>query len=112
MASVWTAQDSLLARQVAVKTLHPELAVDDSLRIRFRNEAIAVASLAHPDIVATYDTGEDDGVAYFVMELVDGPNLRVLLDEQGELSVAEALRVATRRHGRTRPRAPQRHRAP
>ena len=94
MASVWTAQDSLLARQVAVKTLHPELAVDDSLRIRFRNEAIAVASLAHPDIVATYDTGEDDGVAYFVMELVDGPNLRVLLDEQGELSVAEALRVA------------------
>ena len=94
MASVWTAQDSLLARQVAVKTLHPELAVDDSLRTRFRNEAIAVASLAHPDIVATYDTGEDDGVAYFVMELVDGPNLRVLLDQQGELSVPEAMRVA------------------
>jgi serine/threonine-protein kinase len=94
MASVWKAQDSLLARQVAVKTLHPELAVDDSLRARFRNEAIAVASLAHPDIVATYDTGEDGGVAYFVMELVDGPNLRVLLDERGELSVAEAVRVA------------------
>jgi hypothetical protein len=94
MASVWKAQDSLLARQVAVKTLHPELAVDDSLRARFRNEAIAVASLAHPDIVATYDTGEDDGVAYFVMELVDGPNLRVLLDERGELSVAEAVRIA------------------
>jgi len=94
MASVWTAQDSLLARRVAVKTLHPELAVDDSLRVRFRNEAIAVASLAHPDIVATYDTGEDDGVAYFVMELVDGPNLRVLLDERGQLEVGEAVRVA------------------
>jgi eukaryotic-like serine/threonine-protein kinase len=94
MASVWRAEDSLLARQVAVKTLHPELAVDDSLRLRFRNEAIAVASLAHPDIVATYDTGEDDGVAYFVMELVDGPNLRTLLDERGQLSVEEAVRIA------------------
>ena len=83
MASVWIGEDSLLARRVAVKTLHPELAVDESLRARFRNEAVAVASLAHPDIVATYDTGEDDGVAYLVMELVDGPNLRGLLDQHG-----------------------------
>jgi len=94
MASVWSAEDTLLARRVAVKTLHPELGVDETLRIRFRNEAIAVASLAHPDIVATYDTGEDDGVAYLVMELVDGPNLRTLLDERGHLSVGEALRIA------------------
>ena len=55
-----------------------------------------MASLAHPDIVATYDTGEDDGVAYFVMELVDGPNLRALLDERGQLE---------RRRGRPRSRA-------
>ncbi|HEY8217760.1 MAG TPA: protein kinase [Acidimicrobiia bacterium] len=94
MASVWSAEDSLLARKVAVKTLHPELAVDDSLRERFRNEAIAVASLTHPDIVATYDTGEDDGVAYFVMELVAGPNLRVLLDRRGPLPVDEAVHIA------------------
>ncbi len=94
MASVWIGEDSLLARRVAVKTLHPELAVDDSLRRRFRNEAVAVASLAHPDIVATYDTGEDDGVAYLVMELVDGPNLRGLLDEQGRLPVDRAVRIA------------------
>jgi serine/threonine protein kinase len=94
MASVWSARDELLARPVAVKTLHPELGVDDSLRVRFRNEAIAVASLAHPDIVATYDTGEDDGVAYFVMELVDGPNLRTILEQRGHLDVAEAVRVA------------------
>jgi serine/threonine-protein kinase len=85
MASVWAAEDSLLARPVAVKTLHPELAVDDSLRLRFRNEAIAVASLAHPDIVATYDT---------VMELVDGPNLRVLLDRRRSLGVDETIRIA------------------
>jgi eukaryotic-like serine/threonine-protein kinase len=94
MASVWSAEDALLARRVAVKTLHPELAVDDSLRERFRNEAIAVASLTHPDIVATYDTGEDDGVAYFVMELVDGPNLRALLDARGPLSIDETVRIA------------------
>ena len=94
MASVWAAEDSLLARRVAVKTLHPELSVDDSLRARFRNEAIAVASLAHPDIVATYDTGEDDGVAYLVMELVDGPNLRVLLDRRGHLGIDETVRIA------------------
>jgi serine/threonine-protein kinase len=94
MASVWVSDDILLARRVAVKTLHPELAVDDSLRMRFRNEAIAVASLAHPDIVATYDTGEDDGVAYLVMELVEGPNLRVLLDQRRSLGVAETVRIA------------------
>jgi serine/threonine-protein kinase len=94
MASVWVGEDSLLARRVAVKTLHPELAVDDSLRARFRNEAVAVASLAHPAIVATYDTGEDDGVAYLVMELVDGPNLRGLLDQQGPLPVDRAVRIA------------------
>ena len=94
MASVWAGEDALLARRVAVKTLHPELGVDDSLRARFRNEAIAVASLAHPDIVATYDTGEDDGVAFLVMELVDGPNLRTVLDERGHLTVGETLRIA------------------
>lgn len=94
MASVWIGDDILLARRVALKTLHPELAADAGVRRRFRNEAVAVASLTHPDIVATYDTGEDDGVAYLVMELVEGPNLRRLLDERGPLSIADALRIA------------------
>lgn len=94
MASVWVGDDLLLARRVAVKTLHPELALDDDVRQRFRNEAIAVASLAHPDIVATYDTGDDDGVAYLVMELVEGPNLRRLLHDRGPLPVEDALRIA------------------
>jgi serine/threonine-protein kinase len=94
MATVWVAEDTLLARKVAVKTLHPELSVDESVRARFRNEAISAAGLAHPGIVTTYDTGEDDGVAYIVMELVDGPNLRTLLDERGPLPVPEALRIA------------------
>jgi tRNA A-37 threonylcarbamoyl transferase component Bud32 len=94
MASVWVGDDVLLSRRVAIKTLHPELALDDGLRARFRREAIAAAKLGHPDIVATYDTGEDDDVAYIVMELVDGPTLRRVIDDHGPLPVAEALRVA------------------
>lgn len=94
MATVWVAEDTLLARKVAVKTLHPELSVDEAVRARFRNEAVSAAGLAHPGIVTTYDTGEDDGTAYIVMELVNGPNLRTLLDERGPLPVPGALRIA------------------
>src|ERR1700733_1494845 len=81
MASVWIGEDTLLARRVAVKTLHAELSPDASLRARFRNEAISSASIEDPGIVAVYDTGDDDGVAYIVMELVEGQDLRHLLDE-------------------------------
>ena len=91
---MWVGEDTLLARRVALKTLHPELSVDEGLRARFRNEAVAAASLAHPSIVATYDTGEDAGVAYIVMELVEGPNLRTLLDERRRLAPADAVRIA------------------
>ncbi len=94
MASVWVGEDVLLSRRVAVKTLHPELALDDALRDRFRREAIAAAKLGHPDIVATYDTGEDGDIAYIVMELVDGPTLRSMLDDHGPMAVPDALRVA------------------
>lgn len=93
MATVWDAQDPLLSRRVAVKILHPELAIDDSLRARFRHEAVAAAKLSHPAIVATYDTG-DDGVAYIVMQLVEGPTLRRMLDRRGRLPPGEAADIA------------------
>jgi serine/threonine-protein kinase len=95
MAAVWIAQDPLLSRRVAVKLLHPQLAIDDALRTRFRNEAIAAAKLTHPGIVATYDTGDDNGIAYIVMELVEGRTLRSLLDERGPLPVAQAVDIAS-----------------
>jgi serine/threonine-protein kinase len=95
MATVWVAEDPLLSRKVAVKLLHPALAIDDALRTRFRNEATSAAKLTHPGIVATYDTGDDDGVAYIVMELVDGSNLRTVLDQQGQLSVEQAIDIAS-----------------
>ncbi|HEV2310078.1 MAG TPA: protein kinase [Acidimicrobiia bacterium] len=93
MATVWDAEDTLLARRVAVKILHAELAYDEALRARFRNEAVAAARLADPGIVATYDTGDDHGVGYIVMEFVDGPTLRRILDLQGRLAVVEAVRI-------------------
>ena len=95
MATVWIAEDPLLSRRVAVKLLHPELAVDDALRVRFRNEAIAAAKLTHPGIVATYDTGDDDGTAYIVMELVEGKTLRRLIDERGQLPVRDAVDISS-----------------
>ncbi len=96
MATVWTAEDTLLARRVAVKVLHPQLCADPSLRARFRNEAISSASIEDPGIVAVYDTGEDDGAVYIVMELVDGEDLRHLLDEQGPLPPSRAAHIAER----------------
>lgn len=60
MAEVWLATDLLLTRQVAVKLLKPALAADPVVVERFRREAIAVALLSHPNIVAVYDTLEDE----------------------------------------------------
>ena len=63
MAEVWEAHDEILGRPVAVKVLHPHLAADAAFLERFRREAIAAARLAHPNVVAIYDTCVDDGVA-------------------------------------------------
>jgi serine/threonine protein kinase len=94
MASVWLGRDELLGRRVAVKTLHPDLAHDEALRGRFRQEAVAAAGLTHPNIVATYDTGDDAGTAFIVMELVDGESLRQLLDRRKVLDPPEACAIA------------------
>jgi serine/threonine-protein kinase len=95
MATVWVAEDPVLSRRVAVKILRPDLAADDALRTRFRNEAIAAAKLTHPNVVATYDTGDDDGTAYIVMELVSGPTLRRIIDEVGGLPVRDVIRIGS-----------------
>ncbi len=94
MATVWKGEDPLLARAVAVKTLDPVLAQDEDTRTRFRREAVAAAAVAHPNIVATYDTGEDDGTAYIVMELVEGATLRQAIDLHGALPPARAADIA------------------
>jgi eukaryotic-like serine/threonine-protein kinase len=93
MATVWRAEDPLLARSVAIKTLDTELGEDEALRTRFRREAVSAAAVAHPNIVATYDTGEDDGIAYIVMELVEGATLRQAIDLHGALPPARAADI-------------------
>jgi len=94
MATVWRAHDELLGRAVACKTLHPELAHDEALRVRFRQEAVAAAGIEHPNVVSVYDTGEDDGTAFIVMELVEGESLRQRLDRVGALDPATAGAIA------------------
>ncbi len=90
MAEVWLGTDLLLTRQVAVKVLKPALAADPVVAERFRREAIAVALLSHPNIVAVYDTLDDiiggERRQAVVMQLVNGKSLRQLLDEQKRLS--------------------------
>ena len=93
MATVWVADDPVLSRRVAIKILRADLGADESTRARFRNEALAAARLNHPNIVSTYDTGDDDGTAYIVMELVEGATLRHLIDELGGLPVRDVLRI-------------------
>ena len=85
MAEVWKALDIRLGRDVAVKRLRVDLATDPTFQARFRREAQSAAGLNHPNIVATYDTGEEADektgihVPYIVMELVEGHTLRDLL---------------------------------
>jgi serine/threonine protein kinase len=85
MAEVWVATDTDLDRKVAVKWLKTNLASDPIVAERFRREAIAVARLSHPNIVAVHDVCVHEGRQAVVMQLVDGKSLRQLLDSQKRL---------------------------
>lgn len=99
MAEVWLATDTALSRQVAVKLLKPNLAADPVVAERFRREAIAVAGLNHPNIVAVYDaidaTTDAGGRQAVVMQLVNGKSLRQLLDEQKKLSPELTIHIGS-----------------
>ncbi|MDX1621949.1 MAG: protein kinase [Nitriliruptorales bacterium] len=92
-AIVWRAFDEVLSRSVAIKLLHPHLATDPTTVERFRLESINAARLTHPNVVAIYDTGQQNDIVYLVMEYVDGPSLRDIVRERGQLepSVVAAL---------------------
>jgi len=94
MGEVWRARDRRLQRIVALKILPRDVAADPARRARFEQEARALGALNHPNIVAIYDLGEDDGRAYLVSELVEGETLRAMLD-RGPLSLRKALDIAT-----------------
>lgn len=93
MATVYRARDRVLHRSVALKVLNRQ--VDPTLKERFRAEAQAVAQLNHQNVVGVYDVGERDGSPYIVMEYVDGTNLKRLIQEEGPLSLQEAVDVVS-----------------
>lgn len=96
MATVYTARDTRLDRVIALKVMHGNLAEDDTFVSRFIREARSAAGLSHPNVVAVYDQGEDDGTVYLTMEYVQGRTLRQVLQERGRLRQREALEVAER----------------
>jgi serine/threonine protein kinase len=92
MGAVYKARQPGLDRLVAVKILPPEVSQDPAFAERFTREARALAMLNHPNIVGIYDSGKAGGYYYFVMEYLDGVNLRQAM-RAGELKSAEALKI-------------------
>jgi len=93
MATVYLATDLRLDRRVAVKIMHPHLADDQNFRERFIQEARSAARLAHTNVVNVFDQGQDDGLAYLVMEYLQGITLRDLLGEYGRLTPEQAIDI-------------------
>ena len=94
MADVYKAKDHKLNRFVAVKVLKPEFREDTTFIRKFKSEAQAAAVLTHPNIVNVFDVGDDNGVYYIVMELIEGITLKEYISKKGKLSVKEATSIA------------------
>src|SRR3954452_19121457 len=93
MAEVYLARDESLDRLVALKALFPEYAREPSFVERFRREAQAAANLNHPNIVAIYDWGQEDGTYFIVMEYVEGRSLRDLIRSEAPLDPNQAAEI-------------------
>ncbi|MBK8734113.1 MAG: protein kinase [Actinomycetales bacterium] len=93
MGDVWRAQDTVLARVVAVKIMRPDTSAEPVFAQRFHEEALLTAGLSHHNIATLFDYGEHENLAYIVMELVDGHSLAVELRERGALDVARVRSI-------------------
>ena len=94
MAEVFKGKDHKLNRFIAVKVLKQEFSENANFVSKFRIEAQAAAGLMHPNIVNVYDVGEEDGIYYIVMELVEGITLKKYIEKKARLSVKEAVSIA------------------
>src|SRR5947209_7650698 len=94
MATVYLARDLRHDRQVALKLLDPGLGAVSGVE-RFLGELRVTANLPHPNLLPLFDSGEADGLLYYVMPFVDGETLRQRLDRERQLPIGEALRIAT-----------------
>lgn len=93
MADVYKAKDHRLNRFVAIKILKQEYSNDAKYVTKFRVEAQSVAGLSHPNIVNVYDVGDDNGLSYIVMELVEGITLKKFIEKKGKLDIKEAVGI-------------------
>lgn len=94
MANVYRARDNVLKRLVAVKVLKEEYSSDAGFVAKFRREAQAAGGFSHPNIVSVYDVGDQGGMYYIVMEMVEGVTLKKYVEKVGKLSEREAVEVA------------------
>ncbi len=94
MATVYKAKCHVLNRYVAVKVLKEEFTTDDEFIRRFNVEAQSAAGLTHPNIVSVYDVGEENGIHYIVMELVQGKTLKQIINEDGALPWKWSINIA------------------
>ena len=94
MAYVFKARDNLLNRYVAIKILKEEFSKDEVFVKRFRTEAQSAASLIHPNIVSVFDVGEDKGISFIVMELLESKTLKDYIQAKGPLSSELTLKIA------------------
>ena len=106
MADVFLARDRLLDRQVAIKVLFPEFAVDPNFVERFRREAQAAANLNHPNIVNVFDWGKHSGTYFIAMEYVDGthPRRHPAVERPSHVEAGGRDRQRGGRRARLRPR--------
>jgi len=95
MGTVYRARDTELDETVAIKTLRPELVVDDESRERFKDEIRLTRRITHRNVVRTHDFGEAKGIWYITMEFVEGLTVRQLLDARGTLGVESALAIGS-----------------
>jgi serine/threonine protein kinase len=93
MGVVYRARDGAIGRVVALKMLSAELGAEDELHHRFRREAEAIGRLSHPNIVTVYDLGQADGQLYMAMELLEGDDLRSLIERRMEIPLADRVRI-------------------
>ena len=94
MADVYKGRDRMLNRYVAIKVLKKEYREDEEFVRKFRSEAQAAAGLLNPNIVNVYDVGEDRGLYYMVMELVEGITLKEYIQKKGKLSTKEVISIS------------------
>src|SRR5262245_61177333 len=92
MATVYLGQDIKHEREVAIKVLHPELAASIGSD-RFEREIKLAAKLQHPHILGLYDSGDADGLLFYVMPFVKGESLRDRIDREGQLPIEDTLQL-------------------